>query len=213
MKKGQIWISAVLYMALGIVALTLILSAGVPLIQKMKDRNVVSQTKILMFSIDKNINAVLSEGPGSTRYLSPVEIRAGNFWIEPNKDIIRWQMKTTAKLLEPSIDSSGKPIKISGKEMKPFKEGNLNLFLQSSFVEDEYLMHLNLNYTKNANVSLESDTLPPFSGTYSMTISHTGKYSCNRGDKEITSGLDEGKCQKGAINYSPNRPVVKIEVK
>jgi len=58
MKKGQIWISAVLYIALGVVAISIVLSAGVPLINKIKDKNTIVQTKDILFAVDNIIRKV-----------------------------------------------------------------------------------------------------------------------------------------------------------
>ena len=38
-KSGQIWISAVIFITLGIVAISLILAAAIPLVGKIKDKN------------------------------------------------------------------------------------------------------------------------------------------------------------------------------
>ena len=100
-KNGDIWISAVLYLGLGLLVITLILSAGMPLVDKLKDKNVISQTKTLLFAVDENIRAVTSEGPGSRRLLSPFDIGKGEIYVEPNR--IRWQMKTPAKIMESGI--------------------------------------------------------------------------------------------------------------
>ncbi|MBS3172364.1 hypothetical protein J4438_02180, partial [Candidatus Woesearchaeota archaeon] len=62
-KKGDVWVSAILYTALGVVLLTIILAAGLPAIQKMKDSYTSKQTKELMLVLDKNIKTVYHEGP------------------------------------------------------------------------------------------------------------------------------------------------------
>ena len=58
-KKGDVWVSAVLYIALGMVLITLILSAGLPLIEKMRDKNTIVQTKNLLFNINANIETIV----------------------------------------------------------------------------------------------------------------------------------------------------------
>ncbi len=72
-KKGDVWVSAVLYIALGMVIITIVLAAGLPLVTKMKDKNTVAQTKRVMLSIDDNLKEVATEGPGSRRVI-PLEI-------------------------------------------------------------------------------------------------------------------------------------------
>ena len=54
-------------MALGVIVLTIILAAGVPMIQKMKDKNSFSQAKTVFFTLNQNINDVINEGPASRR--------------------------------------------------------------------------------------------------------------------------------------------------
>ena len=66
-QKGDIWISAVLYMALGIIILVIVLSVAIPVVNKIRDKNIALNTKELMFDLDRNIRIVYSEGTGSRR--------------------------------------------------------------------------------------------------------------------------------------------------
>lgn len=162
MKKGDIWISAVLYIALGVILITLILSAGLPLIDKMKDRNIIQDTKTLMYSIDNNIKQVAREGPGSKRFLT-LSIEEGNFYIENNK--ITWKKETKSKLIEPNIQ---------------FEEGSLNILLKTTETEDEYEINLELDYSNNLNINLISQYNNPFRGKYGLSIEHSGTYIENK---------------------------------
>lgn len=164
-RKAQIWVSAVLYIALGVIALTLVLTAAVPLINKMRDRNTITQTKELMYVLDKNIRRVASEGPGSQRELSPFIIKAGDFFIdEKNGDkdtnTISWDMETTAMMLEPGI---------------AMQEGTLNLLLEETAIEGRYKINLGLSYENIAELFLNSDYGNPFSGRYTIIIRNTGE--------------------------------------
>ncbi|MBI4154115.1 hypothetical protein HY501_02165 [Candidatus Woesearchaeota archaeon] len=167
-KRGQVWISVVMYMALGVVALTLILSAGVPLIQKLKDKNTVTQTKNLFLTIDENIRAVVNEGPGAKRFLSPFEIRTGEFYVDSSTSRILWNMTTTAKMLEPDV---------------PLNEGAVQLLMYETNIIGEYIMTMQLPYANIATISLASDFSNPFKGTYSFGIRHSGTYDA--GNKPI----------------------------
>ena len=69
-KKADIWISAALYFGLGIIVITIILSAGLPLINRLKDKNTVIETKDVMFKLDTAIREVIRNGPGEQRSLS-----------------------------------------------------------------------------------------------------------------------------------------------
>ena len=160
--KGEIWISAILYTALGIIIITIILGAGLPLINKIRDRNLVTQTKDLMHTLDNNIRKVANEGPGSKRFISPLVIDGGELIIDDVNDRLIWSLQTKNKLAEPNII---------------FDEGSLNLFLNETNVEDEYLVNLELNYEKMIDLKLSSEFQNPFMGEYSMSIEHDGTYT------------------------------------
>ncbi|MDD5331844.1 MAG: hypothetical protein PHE43_03425 [Candidatus Nanoarchaeia archaeon] len=161
-KKGAaIWVSAVLYMALGLVAITLVLSAAVPLINKIRDKNTFIQTKELFFQMDENVKKVASEGPGSRRVLSPLEVSKGNLTIDTTNEKILWSLTTNNKMMEPDI---------------VFREGPVNMELKQSIIEDEYVINLELNYTGFTDLEFSENIQygNPFIGTYSMTIEHGG---------------------------------------
>jgi|SRR3989338_1030545 len=162
MKKGDIWISAVLYIALGIIIITIILSAVVPLIEKLRDRNTFIQTKELLYAIDDNIKTVSTEGTGSKRFLSPLNIDKGELIIDENTNEIIWQLKTKYKAMESNID---------------FNEGSLILASKETNVKDEYLLSIKLKYENIAILNLESEYDNSLTGTYTMLIEHTGAYS------------------------------------
>lgn len=170
-KKGDVWVGAVLYMALGVIAITVILAAGLPLIQKMKDRNTIAQTKELMQVLDETIRRVASEGPGSQRQLSPFVIKSGELYIDEKDDekdsagagsnIISWKSKTGALIMEPGFDK---------------KEGNLEIRLDLTNIEEEYGIRMRLDYNEFLDVNLVSDFGNPFAGEFSFLIKNTGKF-------------------------------------
>jgi cbb3-type cytochrome oxidase subunit 3 len=161
-------------MALGVIVLTIILAAGVPMIQKMKDKNSFSQAKTVFFTLNQNVNDVINEGPASRRYMSPFEIKSGEFTIDGATDLIIWSMKTKAKMMEPSYDFKGNPT-----DIPEFQEGDLYLYAQDTNIVDEYIASLKLDYTGIAHLQLESPFSGPFAGTYSLTVEHTGTYEDN----------------------------------
>ncbi len=97
-KKGQVWISAVLYILIIVVAITIILSAGLPILEKMKDKTVFVQAKNTLLNLDQYIRRIKDEGQGSQRVI-PVEIRKGELYVEGNK--LLWQLETEAEILQP----------------------------------------------------------------------------------------------------------------
>lgn len=179
-KKGDVWISVVLYTAIGVVALTLILGAGLPLIQKMRDKNTVAQTKTLMAIVDENVRAVISEGPGSKRFLSPFEIKAGDMYVDSTSDRMYWIFKTTAKLTESRWDSNGNPTVDANNDNIPdvpeFREGAIRIYSNESIIVDEYILVMGVDYTGIADLTLTSNFASPFKGLYSMAIKNTGTF-------------------------------------
>ncbi|MBL7100475.1 MAG: hypothetical protein ISS23_00810 [Nanoarchaeota archaeon] len=163
--KGQIWVSAVLYIALGMIVITMILSVGVPLVNKMRDRNTIAQTKRVMFDIDDNIKAVVNEAKGSARFLSPVDINAGKLIINEEEDKIEWNLVTKNKMIENDTE---------------FTEGDLYLSLKETGIAEEYNIQLYLDYSEqNVNLSLEGDYQNPFQGRFSFSIKNSGTTTCN----------------------------------
>lgn len=172
-KKGDIWISAVLYLGLGVLVLTIILSAGMPLVDKLKDKNVIAQSKNLFAIVDENIRAVTNEGPGSRRFLSPFEIKKGDMYITENR--FRWELRTPVKLMEPGLI---------------IKEGALSLSQNETNIVDEYIMNIYTDYDRIAELVLVSEYANPFQGVYSIAIRNTGEYDATSGlpivDIEVT---------------------------
>lgn len=165
-KRGQLWISAVIYIALGVVVLTIVLSAGIPLITKMKDRNVYAQTKKTVTLLDENIRAVTS-APAAQRFLT-LEMGQGNFSIDDVNNAIRWQMTTKAEL------------QALGTE---FKEGNLNTKLSSTIVKGEYSLLVELNYTGVADLTISPDSaVGPYSGKFTLAMKNNGISAAPVGD-------------------------------
>ena len=166
--KGAVWVAAVLYIALGVIAITVILGAGLPLIQKMKERNTIAQTKDLMQVLDETIRRVASEGPGSQRQLSPFVIKVGELTVDEldnaqvGSNTIYWKSKTGAVIMEPGASK---------------KEGNLGVELDATHIEGEYEVTLRLDYRNFLDIALVSDFGNPFSGDFSLLIRNTGRFN------------------------------------
>lgn len=157
-KKGAIWVSAILYIVIGIIAITLILNAGLPLINRMRDRNIVSQTTQVLDAFDQKVRFVANQGPGA---LEPfyVEIKNGELIIDENQETIIWNMKTEDRSQEPGV---------------VFEEGNLATFLNETIIKNEYLINIYLDYSNRLNISLTSDAGNVLKGPYQLSIRHTG---------------------------------------
>ena len=150
MKKGDIWISAVLYIGISIVVLVLILAASKPLINKARDENTITQTKQVMLELDKNIRTVIGEGAGSQRIFS-LEIGRGKMFINQEEDVVTWSLETEALVSEPGVT---------------INLGNLQL-LEEEVNKDNYLVTLKLEYSNLADILSEEATIL---GRYDLII-------------------------------------------
>ena len=169
-KKGDVWVSAVLYIALSMVIITLILSAGIPFIEKLGDKNTIAQTKTLLFNLDANIETVADEGSGSTRFISPFEIGKGSLNIIPGDppsgqaSKIIWSMTTKNLMMNPNKASTLE------SELEKFKEGALTMWMVETAVEGEYNIYIELDYPYYLDIT-SSPSAPPLAGKYSLSVS------------------------------------------
>lgn len=95
-KKGDIWISAILYVVIIVVAIALILNAGTPIINQMRDKISFTRARDTMLNIDKHIEDVASEGRGSQRVV-PIEIGKGKLKVK-NSELV-WEIETDSKIV------------------------------------------------------------------------------------------------------------------
>ncbi|MBI2499025.1 hypothetical protein HYV88_02175 [Candidatus Woesearchaeota archaeon] len=171
MKKGDIWIATVIYIAIGVITLTLIVTAGVPLINDMRDRNTFVQSKEVMHSIDEAINTVVSDGPGSRRALNPVIIKKGELTIlTGDKNQIYWQMQTKAKIQEISptnLPTDGKAIII--------REKNLDIIEHSDkLLVDYFIIKISSDYSDRHIRLISEGESSKLTGKFGLIISNEG---------------------------------------
>tara|TARA_B100000315_G_C14392896_1_gene502855 strand:- start:171 stop:671 length:501 start_codon:yes stop_codon:yes gene_type:complete len=152
-KKAGIWISAILYFALGVVILTIVLATTLPIIEQLKNKNVIVQTKNLMSDLDENIRAVYSEGPGSQRTVE-ITINRGDFIIEDNS--ISFNLESKFQESETDI---------------PIQSGYLTILTTATSQEDIFNVELKLNYS--AIIILESD-ISQISGSKTLITKNKG---------------------------------------
>ena len=165
-KRGAIWVSAVLYMALGIIIIAMVLAAGLPAVEKLKDRYTLVQTKDLMLTLDENIRTVFHEGPGSQRVVK-LKIDRGVLEIDSfdsedasGSNNIFWTFSTPVLISEP--DSL-------------VEEGNLQILTSSTAIENSYDVALTLHYEES--IALVYDEQSTVSGTVNLVILNEGTYS------------------------------------
>lgn len=144
-KRGAaVWVSAILYFGIGIVIITILLTAGLPVINKLKDKNVVIQTKQVMHTLDETIRDVIREGPGSQRVVT-VNLKKGELQIDEESNKIIWIYKNSNVLIsEPGV---------------PVQEGKLAVLTVESAQKGNYDIKIELDYQDSANLEGEGNLI------------------------------------------------------
>jgi len=155
-KRGAIWVSAVLYMGLGIMVLSMVLAVGLPTVQKMKDKYTIKETKNLMLILDDNIRTIHQEGPGSQRVID-LNIGRGTFEIDTSGNKISWSFQSKVPASQPGQVS---------------EEGNLDIETIDTAIKEQYGIVLTLNYPLyDITFESEQDTI---SGRAKLSILNKG---------------------------------------
>ncbi|MBI2142026.1 hypothetical protein HYU15_00875 [Candidatus Woesearchaeota archaeon] len=97
-KRADIWLSAVLYVLIVIIIMVIILEAGLPVLDRARDRSTFTRTKDTMTALDQHIVDIAGEGQGSQRVI-PIEVPKGD--IETKDGKLLWKLETSSKLIEP----------------------------------------------------------------------------------------------------------------
>jgi type II secretory pathway pseudopilin PulG len=87
-KKGDVWVSTVLYTLITVAVIALVLAAVTPMINKNKDKAIIDQTTVMLNQIDDAIQrATSAEG---TRTMVELTVKKGTFFV--NDSYIDWQL-------------------------------------------------------------------------------------------------------------------------
>ncbi|MDO8628399.1 MAG: hypothetical protein Q7R56_01435 [Nanoarchaeota archaeon] len=162
MQRGVIWVAAVLYTAIGLIAIGLLLTAALPSIEKLRDRNTYAQTKELIFTVDNTIRTVLLEGTASQRELNPLTITKGTFTI--NKTSVSWELPTEALIIEPSTANN--------RILK--QEGNLQIWQEQLPQKGHYNVHIETHYDQAIFKLTPGSSGMPLLGTYTLLLKNSG---------------------------------------
>lgn len=162
-KKGQIWISAALYIALGIIVITVVLTSGLPLINKIQAKNTLLQSKKVMYDLDNTAREVMLQGAGSKQKIY-VEIKKGELIIDPitnDKKRIIWSFLSK---YNPGIEVD-----------REINEGNLQLTNQKKGNEFEISIISDLTDFLGSGVELRYDEQAEkkvIMGSYNLVVEH-----------------------------------------
>jgi hypothetical protein len=196
-KRGQVWVSAILYTVVIIVAITLILSVGVPLVNKMKDRIVFSRAKDMMLGLDKHIVDIASEGEGSQRVI-PLEIPDGELKVENNQIVWRFNTESDIVTSRTKIDV-GNLVIISNANVESTTniadDGNGSFILKTELggtdeiIGDDFIANISMRGSEDDWVSINTSKLINYivyddnivSGTFSFSINDNSSSSYGNG--------------------------------
>lgn len=146
-KKGQIWVSVIIYTMVAILALVLILNTGVPLLTELKDRAVVDKVSDIMVNLDRHITEIANQGEGSQATVS-FEIRDGEIKFE--NDQLVWEIETDSEIISPrSSTKLGNVIVSSNANVKTFDTTNYYI-LESTIKNDTFKAYFNKKNSKDS---------------------------------------------------------------
>ncbi len=194
--KGDVWVSAILYFGLGIILLTIILSAGTPVINRLRDKNIVIQTKEVMHVLDGNIREVAREGPGSQRPVT-VDIRKGEFKVDEATDRVEWTYRTKALLSEPCSPLANAPDTTPRNgvpdvcEANVVQEGTLNILTTGA--KGDYTVRAWLDYSNQVFLVVPSTT-QQIVGRSELLIRHGGLYCITNEQTKTKAASDSAEC-------------------
>ncbi|MFA4887318.1 MAG: hypothetical protein WC595_03840 [Candidatus Nanoarchaeia archaeon] len=144
-KKGDVWVSAILYFGLGIIIITIMLTAATPVINKLRDKNIIIQTKDIFQVIDANIREVAREGPGAQRPLT-VDVRKGEFSF-PNAGAVQWKYESKALIADVCVRPPAPALPLADDACPQVREGNVRIVVRPGNADKSYDTKLQLNYT------------------------------------------------------------------
>ncbi len=102
MKGISPLISAAIYMGMAITAVTLVITLGMPQLNRMTESTLYLNARESMANLDSAIERVASEGKGSVRII-PLELSGGEFKITDSTNIIEYSIETISRIVSPRV--------------------------------------------------------------------------------------------------------------
>ncbi len=140
-KTGQKGISTlvsfVMVAVISIIAVSVVLSIGLPAIDRAKDAALISEAKNIMQTIDSTARQVLFEGSGAQRVFS-ISSTGGDYFAEKDTDRILFKLNSISNVIDPGtrkmegnlLISAGTDVKAS--EYDANSDGTSELVLENS---------------------------------------------------------------------------------
>lgn len=129
--KGQVWISAVLYVLIAVSIMVLIMEAGIPIIKGLSDKGAFNRARDTMSAIDQQIEEIAREGQGSQRVI-PLDINKGTVAIANQG--LSWKIESSSKIMEPKTRQEMGNLIISSDIDVTAAEYATNYMLENSYM-------------------------------------------------------------------------------
>jgi len=132
-----------------------------PVINKLRDKNIVIQAKEVLFKLDNNIREVARGGPGTQRLIT-IDIKKGDFKVDQGENKIIWEYEGKAMLSE--LDSV-------------IEEGTLRTETKEGNEKGEYVVKMWVPYTSSNNeklLQLNQEGIQTLQGTSQLIIKNAG---------------------------------------
>ncbi|MBU0530450.1 MAG: hypothetical protein KKC05_02150 [Nanoarchaeota archaeon] len=148
MKKGVTFISAVIFLAFSVGAVTVIYQAAVPVVDRMQAAAAIDDMRSNFIEIDKIISEVASEGKGSKRtiFINP---EPGTLYVNGSSDVIYWLYETSALIFSPRTSQTFGNVRIGSNLDTSAAEGSYD-GNNAYVLENEHLI-VYLNRTGNSS--------------------------------------------------------------
>jgi hypothetical protein len=175
LRKGQIWVSVIIYTMVAILSLVLILNTGIPLLSELKDRAIFEKVKDIMIDLDAHVTTIASQGIGSQATVA-FEIRDGV--VKFTDDSFMWEIETDKEIISPRSKSQiGNLIVSSNANVKTYDVPNYYI-LETVIKNDTFRAYFNKQGSKNSwtafttsdiinNVSFNAE---PMDGTFTFNL-------------------------------------------
>lgn len=188
-KKGDsTWISAVLYFGIGIIIISILLASGTPVINRIRDKNIISQTKVIMSNLDYNIREAAKGGPGSQRVVD-LDLSKGEFNIDVLNDLVYWKFDSKVLLGDvctavPSdiATNVGSFLNQADPNCPVIAEGTLKQIITKSSTSNPYTIYIILDYNDRTgttpiptvNLLKQEKMISTITGLTKLTIKNPG---------------------------------------
>lgn len=130
-RKSQVFVSAVLYLLITGIVMVLLLEAGIPVLEKARDKAIFDREQDQFLNLNQHIKDVASEGQGSKRII-PVQVEKGNLEVEGNS--LKWSMLTDARIIEPRTHISFGDLKVVSEFDVSATEYNNSYIIENSYI-------------------------------------------------------------------------------